>query len=158
MSYVRWSTPIPLSKPCRTCGRLDEGQYPGDGFDRSMACHEHQMRWAKGPWWSRLFSAVVWFVFGRKGSLTGRPAAWLFGRSRGLCPECTSGWYVYHDMSDRLAVWAARADEMPMYSLEEVKDIVDTGDFARVPGFAELGDQGVLREAMESAIDDWDDD
>jgi hypothetical protein len=41
-----------------------------------------------------------------------------------------------------------------MYFTEEVRDIVDSGDFERIPGFAEIGDQGVLRDAMVAYLAD----
>lgn len=156
MSYVRFSTPIPLDAPCGTCGRLDESQYPGGKWDRWEACNDHQTRWITGPWPIRWMRRLVWFIFGRKGYLTGRPAWWTsFGwlRGRGFCRECTSGWYVFSHIDGGCAVWAANIEEHPIYSTEEIQRIVDEGDFASIPGYAKFGDQGVLRRALLRYLD-----
>lgn len=155
MSYIRSISPIPLTAPCSTCGRLDVSEYPGDEYDQWDACNAHQMWWARGPWWNRWFEKLIWLVFGRNGTLSGRPARWLRSRGRGLCPECTSHWYVYWDVCGKLAVWAAHYDENPMYTYEEVCEIVETGNYDKIPGFAEYGDQGVLSKALAAFIEDY---
>lgn len=124
MSYVRWSSPLGLTKPCGTCGRLDVSEYPGDEINRIMTCHQHQMDWARD-------------------------------HDSQLCNECTSGWYIYWDVSDTLAVWAAGAGEFPHYTYAEVCEIVETEDYARIPGYAEIGDQGVLAESLKAFVQDY---
>lgn len=123
MSYVRWSSPLDLTEPCGTCGRLDVSQYPGDEIDKGIACDEHQARW-----------------FEAHGS---------------LCHECTSAWYIYWDINGKLAVWAAGGSGHPFYTYEEVCEIVETGDYARIPGYAEIGDQGVLAESLRAFVRDY---
>jgi len=157
MSYVRSISPIPLDEPCSTCGRLDESQYPGDWFDREEACFDHQMRWANGPWWCRWLKNFIQLAFRRKrGGLTGRPVRWMFRLdkySNGFCPECTSHWYIWAD-ENKLHVWASQIDDLPAYSVEEVKEIVEQEDYQRIPGFDLYGDQGVLKASLLAYLED----
>ena len=113
------------------------------------------MRWANGPAWVRWLDWLIWKIGARKRfpdsvrMLSGWWAA-LHIRlpRRGLCRECTSGWYIFEDTSGGLAVWANCSLDLPTFPFEAVKDIVHNDQWWRIPGFEQLGDQGVLRDAL----------
>lgn len=150
MSYVRWSSPLPISEPCHECGRLPVEQYPGDEHAQAMACRDYQKRWAWGPLYGIRHSRIFW----RRGRTLrhGIFARLYFWRQRGLCRSCTSAWYVYNDLNGKLAVWAAGVKGLYYVTYEEAREIVEADDYARIPGFGKWGGQGVLAACLKEAI------
>lgn len=153
MSYVRWSTPIPLDGPCGTCKRPWRLQ--------GMDAHFYAMKWADGPWYADLMSKAIWKLGGKDSfnvkvpTLSGIWAKLLFKVPRnGLCPECSSHWYIFDHADGGVAVWNSTSEELPIYKREEVIDILDKCAWTTIPGWAKTGGQGVLRPALEDWLED----
>lgn len=128
MSYIRWSTKLPITERCKTCGR--------EPWDES-----------KGPIRERFDE---WFEYDKATGYVPDPDG-INGKR--LCPECISPWYIYADYRDCLAVWGVGTSELPCYSDDEVRDILASGDFECIPGWD--GDPyGVVREAMADYLEE----
>jgi len=56
---------------------------------------------------------------------------------------------------ERLAVWRAKSKEAPSFTYAEVREMLGSGDFSRIPGFDE-GSRKLLHECMTAFIDDVD--
>jgi hypothetical protein len=54
---------------------------------------------------------------------------------------------------ERLAVWRAKNKEMPSFTYAEVREMLASGDFSRIPGFDESS-RTVLQECMAAFIQD----
>ena len=57
----------------------------------------------------------------------------------------------------RLAVWHAKNKETPSYTYADVREMLASGDFSRIPGFDE-GSRQILRECMTAFVYDVDQD
>lgn len=153
MSYVRWSTPIPLNEPCGTCKRPWEL--------KGLIAHNYAMNWSDGPWYARLMTKAIWKLGGKDTfhtkipTLRGIWAKLLFKVPRnGLCEECSSHWYIFDHADDGVAVWNNTSDEIPFFKREEVIDILDKCTWTAIPGWIKTGGQGVLRPALEDWLED----
>jgi len=105
MSYIRWSSMLPITEPCSTCNR--------EPWDES-----------KGPWIERL---EEWLEYDRStGFIT---------PDDGLCPECRSRWYIFPHVDGCLAVWHVSAAELPCYTREDVQGFVEDGYWEIIPGW-----------------------
>ncbi len=121
MSYLRWSSRLPIDKDCPTCGR----PVPPENMELA----------------ARL---SYWKEFG-------------YVAPHRLCPDCISHWYVFDHCDGGLAVWAAKGDEFPTLSYDEIRDILNTKQYTRILGFDRWGDEGVLIGALIDALRDHDD-
>lgn len=154
MSYVRWSTPIPMDGPCGTCKR--------PWHLEGMAATHYAMKWADGPWYAHLMSRAIWKI-GAKDTFAGVPTLsgiWtklLFKVPRhGLCQECSSSWYIFDHCDGGVAVWNNTSKELPIYTRDQVEEMLARSTWSSIPGWLKTGGQGVLRPALEAWIEDDD--
>jgi hypothetical protein len=56
---------------------------------------------------------------------------------------------------ERLAIWRAKNKETPTFTYAEVREMLASGDFSRIPGFAESS-RSLLVECMTEFIHDVD--
>lgn len=54
---------------------------------------------------------------------------------------------------ERLAVWRAKNKQTPSFSYVEVREMLASGDFSRIPGFDESS-RAILRECMTAFVHD----
>ena len=141
MSYIRWSSPLPITSTCTECGReptppLKEGDDPG-------------MHW----WAEHERIATICAKRTQEGK-------------KPLCGVCTSPWYIYWDcmsgptMGDQvLAIWANTSDRLPYYSYTQLKAIRDENRWGDIEGYREVGNPyNVLIEAVERWLEDVEED
>lgn len=124
MSYVRWSSPR---------------------RDLDGACPECSIDWAVKSDKPEPLEHVM--------ELWKRQRAYR-DRTGHLCQVCTSNWYIYDHVYGGLAIWATGFEELPIYPIDEVKEMLATNDFSRIPGFSKYGDQGVLKSSMLLYVQD----
>lgn len=74
-----------------------------------------------------------------------------------------SEWYIFWHSSnvsakgsELLSVWSTRNADFPTISYTDVKQILDTDNFERIPGF-KAEDKEILKEALAEFIKDVDD-
>jgi len=58
---------------------------------------------------------------------------------------------------ERLAVWRAKNKETPSFTYAEVREMLASGDFSRIPGFDESS-RKILAECMTAFVHDVDSD
>jgi predicted amidophosphoribosyltransferase len=70
-----------------------------------------------------------------------------------FCSLCTSPWYIYDSHEGVLAVWAKNGSDDYFATYEEVQEMVESGDYSRIPGFAEYGDCGVVENSLKQCLE-----
>ena len=78
----------------------------------------------------------------------------------GLCKDCISPWYIYHDCSSgddldsqMLAIWSNSShDQHGLFDYETVKYMIDNNDYSALSGFADVGDP---ENCMSDALKEW---
>lgn len=132
MSYVRWSSTLPITETCKECGREPRPKPATheEAIDQYIKLHTEDMaRWER-----------------RKAE-----------GKRALCELCTSPWYIYWDCqsgetrdSQILAVWSNAIDEHPYYDYPTLRDIANRGAWSEIAGHAESGNPfDVLAECVK---------
>lgn len=166
MAYLRWSSPLPLTKPCPECKRpvtfmpaeVEAEEEADARYYAWMQCHDYQMRWAEGPWWCRWLSNIASYKQRSIGGRNWRTRLYFFAKryDRGRCKTCTSKWYVFNNCNGMLSVWGGGHTADIEY--EEIERIVAEKDYDAIPGYKEIGGQGVLESVLALAVEEWRDD
>lgn len=139
MSYVRWSTTLPITEACSNCGREPTPEIPGESHEQAID------RWIK----QHMADMVRWKGTHKDGT-------------SGLCRSCTSPWYIYWDCSSGderdtqlLAVWATSNSEYPLLDYPTLREMADVSDYSDIPGFDTDGDPyGVLSDSIKAWLEE----